>query len=187
MVELVEIPVAVIGSARSGKTSLCSVVCSRPYPKNYVMTTLCQVMCKYIELPTEFTHEEDKVLVELYLHDFPGKELYPQHFKEIITNMRFCIAVFDLTNRDSFKFIDEKLSEFQKIQEENKILGVLVGTKSDLNNFSPIQEDEIQKLKLKWGFDYVECSACEGINLEETFELLARLAFDQHEAFKSEN
>lgn len=99
--------VAVVGDSSVGKTSVCHQISSdgTDFPKNYLMTTLCDVLVKSVKIP------DTNDLVELYLMDSSGNEVYNETLKECWSQSNLIVAVFDVTKEDSLTSISKVIFE----------------------------------------------------------------------------
>lgn len=89
------------------------------------------------------------------------------------------LLVFDLTNRASFDHIKEWHAEVCERVQPHKVLFVLVGQKSDRDEFGEraVSREEAEKMAGQLGMPYTEASAKTGQNVRECFELLARRVY----------
>lgn len=84
------------------------------------------------------------------------------------------LLVFDVTNRESFDHIKKWHSEVREHVQPHTILFVLVGQKSDLDGERAVSREEAEQLAEELGAPYVEVSAKTGLNVGDTFQLLAQ-------------
>ena len=82
-----------------GKTAICHQLSSdgTDFPKNYLTTTLSDVLVKSVKIP------DTNDLVELFLMDSSGNEIYDDILKEVWSQANLIVAVFDVTREESFK------------------------------------------------------------------------------------
>ena len=94
-----------------------------------------------------------------------------------------CILVFDLTDKSSFENIEFWRKEFlDKLQppEGDEYPFILIGNKSDMENFPFVKEDDIKEYcSSHYDMPYFSCSAQTGDNVEEAFTKMAELAFSR--------
>jgi len=83
------------------------------------------------------------------------------------------VFVYDTTNKESFKALEEAVQKVLEVVPREKFCGILVGNKSDLFTKSAVDFNDANEFKKKYGLTYfVEtCSAVES----ETPHLLPRL------------
>merc|ERR1712018_1016400 len=83
--------VAVVGESHVGKTSMCSQLTSdgMNFPKNYLLTHLMEVRVKAVNIP------DTNNVVELYLNDCSGKEIYGDLLAECWSDTVMVVAMYD--------------------------------------------------------------------------------------------
>jgi GTPase SAR1 family protein len=88
--------------------------------------------------------------------------------------------IFDLTNPDSFKSIDNWYSDIQKQLKLNEgdTLGFLVGNKKDLDKVIKIKTAKAEELAAQLNLEYLETSALSGENVEIAFTNIANLLYE---------
>ncbi len=105
-----------------GKTSLCRQLSSdgTDFPKNYLTTTLCEVMVKTVKIP------DTNDVVELYLMDSSGNDIYRDQLTECWKQSNLIVAVYDVTREESIGSVT-KVDEFESPYLKCVICSVLVG------------------------------------------------------------
>lgn len=86
------------------------------------------------------------------------------------------LLVFDIGNRESFDHIKKWHSEVREHVQPHTIMFVLVGQKSDLEAEGQrvVSREEAEELAEELGATYSEVSAKTGLNVSDTFQLLAQ-------------
>ena len=81
-----------------GKTAICHQLSSdgTDFPKNYITTSLCDVLVKAVKIP------DTNDLVELFLMDSSGNEMYHEILKDVWKQANLIVAVYDVTREESF-------------------------------------------------------------------------------------
>lgn len=99
--------VCVVGESGIGKTAICHQITSdgTDFPKNYIVTQLSEISVKTIKIP------DTNDIVELYIIDCSGKELYQEWLKESWSQANLVIAVYDVTREESFNKVS-KVNKF---------------------------------------------------------------------------
>lgn len=84
--------------------------------------------------------------------------------------------MFDIGNRESFDNIKKWHSEVREHVQPHTIMFVLVGQKSDLDaeGGRVVSREEAEELAEELGATYSEVSAKTGLNVADTFQLLAQ-------------
>ena len=93
--------VAVVGESHVGKTSMCNQITSdgMNFPKNYLLTHLMEIQVKSINIP------DTNNIVELYLSDCSGKEIYGDLLTECWKDTAMVVAMYDVCREDSFSTV----------------------------------------------------------------------------------
>ncbi|KAJ7420414.1 hypothetical protein BTVI_21595 [Pitangus sulphuratus] len=84
------------------------------------------------------------------------------------------LLVFDLTNRRSFEHVKDWLEEAKMHVQPFQIVFLLVGHKCDLVSQREVTREEAEKLSSDCGMKYIETSAKDATNVEESFTILTR-------------
>ncbi|DAA22438.1 TPA: RAB39, member RAS oncogene family-like [Bos taurus] len=82
--------------------------------------------------------------------------------------------VFDITNRRSFEHVKDWLEEAKMHVQPFQIVFLLVGHKCDLASQRQVTREEAEKLSADCGMKYIETSAKDATNVEESFTILTR-------------
>lgn len=82
--------------------------------------------------------------------------------------------VFDITNRRSFEHVKDWLEEAKMHVQPFQIVFLLVGHKCDLASRRQVTREEAEKLSADCGMKYIETSAKDATNVEESFTILTR-------------
>lgn len=84
------------------------------------------------------------------------------------------LLVFDITNRRSFEHVKDWLEEARMHVQPFQIVFLLVGHKCDLVSQREVTREEAEKLSSDCGMKYIETSAKDATNVEESFTILTR-------------
>uniref|UniRef100_A0A4X2L148 Cullin 5 n=1 Tax=Vombatus ursinus TaxID=29139 RepID=A0A4X2L148_VOMUR len=82
--------------------------------------------------------------------------------------------VFDITNRRSFEHVRDWLEEAKMYVQPFRIVFLLVGHKCDLVSQRQVSREEAEKMSAACGMKYIETSAKDATNVEESFTILTR-------------
>jgi GTPase SAR1 family protein len=90
--------VAVVGESQVGKTSMSNQLTSdgTNFPKNYLLTHMMELQVKAINIP------DTNNIVELYLNDCSGKEMYSDLLGECWAGTAMIVAMYDVCREDTF-------------------------------------------------------------------------------------
>ena len=80
---------------------------------------------------------------------------------------------YDVTDKDSFRAIDNWMSEVEKHASDN-VSRILVGNKCDLEESRQVTTDEGKELADHYNIRFLETSAKESSNVEDAFTLMTK-------------
>ncbi|KAG8523384.1 Ras-related protein Rab-39A [Galemys pyrenaicus] len=86
--------------------------------------------------------------------------------------------VFDITNRRSFEHVKDWLEEAKMHVQPFRIVFLLVGHKCDLASQRQVTREEAEILSADCGMKYIETSAKDATNVEESFTILTREIYE---------
>ena len=145
-----------------GKTSLITRYTNDKFGGRYLCTVGIDFQKKKIE------KKGKKVLLQIW--DTAGQERFRNVTKNYFHTSQGFILAYDINNKESFEKVQFWIEEI-KANAEEKIKCILIGTKCDLDK-REVSEEEGQKLGEQYGYQFLETSAKENININETFETL---------------
>ncbi|XP_027720510.1 ras-related protein Rab-42 [Vombatus ursinus] len=111
--------------------------------------------------------------VKLQLWDTAGAERYRSITRSFYRNTVGVLLVFDVTNRTSFDHIEDWYQQVASMQVPDKVLYLLVGHKSDLQQARQVSTQEAENLAAVLGTSFLETSAKTNSNVALAFETLA--------------
>jgi small GTP-binding protein len=156
--------VVLIGDSGVGKTSLVSRLIDDSFDAFMGPTMMSQWQ--------RFTYEADSQRVELQIWDTAGQEKFrslgPLYYRKAAA----AIAVFDITNSQSFNNLDCWISTFIDIAGTETTIFV-AGNKADIEAQRQVTARDAANWAHDKGANFYETSAKEGLNVREMFEKLA--------------
>ncbi len=84
------------------------------------------------------------------------------------------VFVFDLTSLESFRKLQEWLSECQRYGGKKKFIKVLIGAKCDLIGQRAVTEEEARNFAMSNCLTYFETSAKDGEGVDDAVQCIAR-------------
>lgn len=159
--------IIMLGDSTVGKTSLL-----KRYTEDTFLDSINQTVG--VDFYVRFLDVEPGVRVKLQFWDTAGQERFRSVTRSYFRNSAGSLLVFDMTNRESFDHIKKWHSEVREHVQPHTILFVLVGQKSDLDGERAVSREEAEQLAEELGAPYVEVSAKTGLNVGDTFQLLAQ-------------
>jgi small GTP-binding protein len=139
-----------IGSYQVGKTSLVRRYSENKFSSNYLPTLGVDVTVKRITL--------DNRKIRLVLMDTAGQEQFGNLRNVYFQGSSGCIAVYDITRRESFEALNKWITEYRKVAGETVKI-TIIGNKKDLEDLRQVTTAEGEKFAKGYGFPYYECSA----------------------------
>ena len=166
--------VLLLGNSDVGKSSLILRYVDQTWSDTFVPTIGVDFKVKSLEI--------DDKKIKMQIWDTAGQERFRNVISSYFRGSHGGFVIYDITNRDSFKNLENWLSEIEKNANQN-ILKILVGNKNDLEDDREIKTEEGQAFANRNGMQFMETSAKMNVNVNEAFEALAKLMIQ----FNSEN
>jgi len=153
-----------IGDSAVGKSSLLLRFADDTYSESYVTTIGVDFKIRSLEL--------DGKRVKLQIWDTAGQERFRTITSSYYRGAHGIIIVYDVTDKTSFKHAQHWFHEIDKYADSvvNKLL---VGNKCDLVSKKVVAYDEGRELADTLGIRFLETSAKNAHNVEQTFQILA--------------
>ena len=160
-----------------GKSSLARAFLSRgTFSKDYRMTVGVDLLVASVPLP------DLKVVVELYLHDTGGLDVFREAAPKLLDGVGALMLVYDTTSMASFDACTKWIELVRAPPPTGAGAGgagalprVLVAAKTDLTDRPDLVPSDIA---VSWaeshGLQYIETSAATGRQVPNAFEILAR-------------
>ena len=121
-----------------------------------------------VEFASKIVNIENKNIM-LQIWDTAGSEQYRSVTTGYYKGALGAFLVFDISNRDSFYGLNKWLTDLRNtIGDDSPIL--LVGNKSDLEEFREVTIEQAVDFAEKNYLAYIETSALEDSNIEEAFQ-----------------
>ena len=164
----IKLKIMVLGESMVGKTSLITRYTNDKFGGRYLCTVGIDFQKKKIE------KNGKRVLLQIW--DTAGQERFRNVTKNYFQASQGFVLAYDINNKESFEKVQYWVEEI-KANAEEKIKCILIGTKCDLDK-REVSEEEGQNLGQKYGYKFLETSAKENININETFETLVSEIMD---------
>jgi len=133
---------------------------------------------------------DEATTVKFEIWDTAGQERFKTITSSYYKGAHGIILVYDITDKQSFRDIDNWLSEVEKHANEN-VNKLLVGNKSDLEQNRQVSYEEGKAYADQLGIKFLETSAKNSVNVESSFftmanEIKARVQPDNAGGVKKE-
>ncbi len=171
--------VCLLGDGAVGKTALRERYLGKQFSSGYVMTIGADFAVKRSQIMTE----EGVKDVKFQIWDLAGQPRFNSVRELYYKGSHGGLLVFDITRRDSFTNLGNWIDELYKNSGRGPMPITVLGNKVDLQDEveNPVTREEaikfIEELKKKKGIPYdviyLETSAKTGINVDESFNILA--------------
>lgn len=172
--------VILLGDSQVGKTSLFNYLSGIKYNPTYMATIGIDNVIKNYDI----TKDEKNYKVEIKIYDTSGQERYKSISNSYYKRVNAAIFMYDVTNKISFKNINNWILELKNKSYSKNITCGILGNKIDkIGEFdelsdekkifqNEISEDEINELKEKliddnFIVDFEKISAKFGTNIDE--------------------
>lgn len=116
----------------------------------------------------------DDSVVMLDILDTAGQEEYSSMQDQWFRTGSGFYVVYSIISKKSFLELNELRNKILRIKNKKTVPIVLIGNKQDLESEREVTTDEGQKLAQEWGCPFMESSAKNHYNVEESFSELVR-------------
>ena len=158
--------VLLLGNSDVGKSSILIRYVDESWNEAFVPTIGVDFKVKSMEV------EQKKIKMQIW--DTAGQERFSNVISSYFIGAHGLFLIYDITNRDSFKNLENWLIEIEKNASEN-VLKILVGNKNDLEQDREISYEEGKNFANRNGMEFIETSAKINTNVSEAFEMLGKL------------
>ena len=161
--------VLLLGNSDVGKSSLLLRFVDKTWTDSFVPTIGVDFKVKTMEIG-------DKT-VKMQIWDTAGQERFRNVVASYFRGSNGILLIYDVTNRDSFKNLDNWLEVIENNASDN-VLKILIGNKVDLVDDREIKKEEGQQFANRYNMQFIETSAKLDTNVSEAFETLAKLMIE---------
>jgi Ras-related protein Rab-7A len=176
------VKVVIVGDSGVGKTSLIQQYVNRRFAQDFRPT----VGTDFFSKPVPLGGADGVVTLQLW--DTAGQERFRSLCSTFYKGGEALVAVFDLTNPESFSHIAEWVSEFRRVcalDETEPFPMFVVGNKSDMEEDRRVQRVAAQRLCDENGWVYAEASAKLGDGVDGLFRQAAQAACERRRQRKT--
>ena len=155
----------VVGAGGVGKSSVTVSFLHNKFLKDYDPT---------IEESYRQKITVDSKPVILDIIDTAGQEEYSSLRDQYLTQGEAFILIYSVTDRSSFEDAKSLRVRIQRVKNASAVPLLLVGNKSDLNEYREVTTAEGRRLAASFGVPFLETSAKTRDNIEEVFSVIVR-------------
>ena len=159
-----KVKIILLGEYSSGKTSLIVRKNENVFSNSYMST----IGVDFFSFKT-FINEKSIIV---HVWDTAGEEKFRFIITSYFNGAQGVLLVFDITNRNTFDRLDYWLEQLDRCANNFKGKIVVVGAKSDLTSRREVSYEEAKEYCNTNNLLYLECSAKDNINIDETFKML---------------
>jgi len=153
-----------IGDSGVGKSCLLLRFADDTYTESYISTIGVDFKIRTFDLSGK--------TIKLQMWDTAGQERFKTITSSYYKGAHGIILVYDITDKQSFKDVENWLAEVEKHANEN-VNKLLVGNKSDLEQNRQVSYDEGKAFADSLGIRFLETSAKNSSNVENAFFTMA--------------
>ena len=161
--------VLLLGNSDVGKSSIILRYVDQMWSDTFVPTIGVDFKVKTVQVNNK--------KIKMQIWDTAGQERFRTVISSYFRGSHGLFLIYDITNRDSFKNLENWLSEIEEHASKN-VLKILIGNKCDLENDREIKTEEGQAFANRNGMQFMETSAKMNTNINESFETLAKLMIE---------
>jgi len=160
-----------IGDPGVGKSSLLLRYADNEFTDNFISTIGVDYKEKSV------TVNGQRVTIQIW--DTAGQERFRTITSSYYRGAHGMILTFDLTQPATFRSCSKWLQEVERYAEEDVVV-ILAGNKSDLSTRA-VDQNEIDDLRFKHDFEYIETSAKKGEGVGQIFQRLAEQVVEKYD------
>lgn len=153
-----------IGNSAIGKSSLLLRFSDNIFNESFLPTIGVDFKIRTFDLSSK--------TVKLQIWDTAGQERFKTITSSYYKGAHGIILVYDITDKQSFKDVENWLSEVEKYANET-VVKLLVGNKCDLESQRQVTFEQGKEFADSLGVKFIETSAKNSINVEKAFFTLA--------------
>ena len=169
--------IGLIGDTRVGKTSIMNQLCKNSFNGSY-QTTLGIEYNQY-----EVKIKDTNYTVQFHILDCTGFSVFREMINKVIRDVSFILYVYDSTNLESFQSIKQWKETTKEMDLKPNVIEYLVGNKTEIPEKIVTDKVSIDNLAKKLNFKSWQVSARGVKNLNELFEDMANIYYENYFKF----
>ena len=169
--------VALVGECRVGKTSIINQLVKNSFNGSY-QTTLGIDYNQY-----EVKIKDTNYTVQFHILDFSGFSIFRDMINNAIKDVNFILYVYDSTNLESFQAIKLWKLSLSEMDLKPNVIEYLVGNKNELPEKVVTDKVSVESVAKKYNFKSWSVSARGVKNLNELFENMANIYYENYFKF----
>lgn len=167
-----------IGNSSVGKSCILLRFSDNVFNDNFLPTIGVDFKIRTFDLQNK--------TIKMQIWDTAGQERFKTITSSYYRGAHGVILVYDITDRQSFKDLENWLLETEKHASED-IVKMLIGNKSDLESSRVVTYSEGKTFAANNGMEFTETSARGNVNIEEAFFMIARKIKEKVQKFEEKH
>ena len=150
--------IMLVGDSAVGKSTLLMRICGDKFNPSFFPTIGVDFKIKTLIQNTN--------TIKLQIWDTAGQERFKAITSSYYRGAHGVIIVFDVTNKDSFKNVENWLADIEEYKSKN-VARLLVGNKADLGDERQVSSEDARIFAEQMGMKYIETSAKTDLNVQK--------------------
>ncbi|KAL4501421.1 hypothetical protein ABPG72_021228 [Tetrahymena utriculariae] len=173
---IAKVKILTLGESGVGKSSLLLRYKDDKFAGNFVTTLGVEYKQKQIQI--------ENIPLTVQVWDTAGQERFKTITPNYYRSVDGALLVFDISELETFDKIEYWIQDLQKDADLTKVIMVLVGNKSDLDEKRKVDFQTAQKKAQEYQIEYIETSAKTNSNVDQVFEMIVRKVIDKKGGFE---
>ena len=157
--------ILLLGDSSVGKSCFLLRYCDKTFQNAHLVTIGLDYRLKSMKLKSGKN-------IKLQIWDTAGQDRFRAITKNYFKGSHGIILIYDVTNRQTFENVKSWISQIREEASKNVII-YIAANKIDMEDGRIVNKEEGKKFAEEFGLPYIETSAKNGININETFEDIA--------------
>ena len=162
------IKILILGDTTVGKTNILTMYMEKIFNQKYMTTAGIDLKTTSIELNNR------KIRIQLW--DTCGQERYKSITKNLFLKVQGILAVYDITNRNSFSNLKNWVKLVKSDGNHPKML--IIGNKTDLIDKREVPKEEAIEYAKEEKIEYIETSSKTGENINKAITMICEKIMD---------
>ena len=162
------ISLGTVGDSMVGKSSIVNRYLEKTFEDEYFSTIGVNSGTKNIIM--NINKKELPITIKIW--DTAGQEQFKSISVQYIRNCFGMFIIYAINNKESFNNCISWLNEIEEKKCRDNTPIILIGNKIDLKDEREVSYEEGENFAKKYNLKFFECSAKEGININEAFKCI---------------
>ena len=158
--------VLLLGNSYVGKTCILLRFSEDSFNENYELTIGLNYRIKTLNI--------DNNPIKMQIWDTSGEEKFKAIARNFYRGAHGVLLVYDICDKNSFLDVRDWIEQIVENTDNDNIVMILCGNKSDKKKERKITKEEGENLAKNYGIPFFECSAKNNTNINEMFNTMAQ-------------